>query len=166
MSLRIKSQPRLKSFSAEARLEADALKSKVDIVKALKLPTLVKTGQFTFRTNVLANSSTTRRRLVKSAETKVNIEPLDDFQKYLLDHKQIKRTKEEIQDKILITQHKDIWIANIKKLKNGSGAINSEIELLLATLFKDIASTDNAKLIFEELLSSIQHSNNYHSNLR
>ena len=91
---------------------------------------------------------------------------MSQFQRFLLDHKQVRRNKEEIQERTLLTQHKDVWIGNLKKLQNGSGGLNSEIELLLATLFKDISNSDSAKVILEEMLEQINRSIEYHQNLR
>ena len=163
----LNSQPRLKPWNADISLRSDEkhLNTKVDIEKALKLPNLVKTGQFNFRTNVIGRSATIKKRVIKSAAV-VKDDSLSDFQRFLLDHKQVRRNKEEIQERTLLTQHKDVWIGNLKKLQNGSGGLNSEIELLLATLFKDISNSDSAKIIFEEILEQINRSIEYHQNLR
>ena len=163
----LSSQPRLKPWNADISLGSyeKHLNTKVDIEKALKLPHLVKTGQFNFRTNVIGRSATIKKRVIKSAAV-VKDDSLSEFQRFLLDHKQVRRNKEEIQERTLLTQHKDVWIGNLKKLQNGSGGLNSEIELLLATLFKDISNSDSAKIILEEILEQINRSLEYHENLR
>lgn len=160
-------QPRLKPWKADIGRGSDEKHSntKVDIEKALKLPHLVKTGQFNFRTNVIGRSATIKKRVIKSTAV-VKEDSLSQFQRFLLDHKQVRRNKEEIQERTLLTQHKDVWIGNLKKLQNGSGGLNSEIELLLATLFKDISNSDSAKVILEEMLEQINRSIEYHQNLR
>ena len=60
----------------------------MDIEKALQLPHLVRTGQFGFRRAVLGRTATTKRRNARSAP--VLREDTDtEFQKFLLDHKQV-----------------------------------------------------------------------------
>ena len=156
---------RLKPWSADSRHQGSVSKDgKVDIEKALKLPHLVRTGQFNFRTNVLGRSATIKKRIVRSAPV-VSEETSNDFQRFLLDHKQVRRSKAEVEERALLAQHKDVWISNIKKLKNGCVALNSDIELLLATLFKDISNSDSAKPLFQDILETINRSTEYQANL-
>ena len=150
----------MKPWSADCKQYVD----KVDIEKALKLPHLVKTGQFTFRTNVLGRSSTIKQRIVRSAPA-TSEQSTNEFQRFLLDHKQVRRSKAEVEERALLAQHKDVWISNIKKLQNGSVTLNSEIELLLATLFKDISNSDAAKPIFKDILETVEQGVEYRGNL-
>ena len=97
-SSRLQNTARFKpAKSAEPRLESDNFNTKVDIEKALKLPHLVRTGQFNFRSSLLGKSATIKKRVIKSAPMPGNDQPSNDFQQFLLDHKQMKRSKEEIQ---------------------------------------------------------------------
>ena len=162
------SQPRLptKPWSADTSQRRLSLNSKVDLEKALQLPHLVKTGQFSFRTSVLGRSSEIKRRNAKSAPAAASDEPSNDFQRFLLDHKQVRRTQEAVRERTLLAQHRDVWVTNIKRLQAGSGALSSEVQLLLATLFKDISHSDSAKSILEEILAQLSRSVEYEENLR
>ena len=60
----------------------------MDIEKALQLPHLVRTGQFGFRRAVLGRTAATQRRNARSAPA-LREETDTEFQKFLLDHKQV-----------------------------------------------------------------------------
>ena len=155
--------------------------TKVDIEKALKLPHLVKTGQFQFRywkyRNVHVGGSQSSRSVFrtqvaagherisykKSPGTEVNI---TEFQKFLLNQKKIKKSKEEIKERTLLAQHKDVWTKNIKKLQNGSDLLSTNMEVLLFSFIKDLSNSDSTKAIFNQILDQVNQSNDYHSNLR
>ena len=71
-----------------------------------------------------------------------------------------------MRERTLLAQHRDVWLTNIKRLQAGSGALSSEVQLLLATLFKDISHSDSAKSILEEILAQLSRSVEYEENLR
>ena len=97
------------------------------------------------------------------ASTEVNV---NEFQKFLLNQKKIKKSKEEIKERTLLAQHKDIWTKNIKKLQNGSDLLSTNMEVLLFSFIKDLSNSDSTKAIFNQILDQVTQSNDYHSNLR
>ena len=95
--------------------------------------------------------------------TEVNI---NEFQKFLLNQRKIKKSKEEIKERTLLAQHKDVWTKNIKKLQTGSDLLSTNMEVLLFSFIKDLSNSDSAKAIFNEILDQVNQSNDYQTNLR
>ena len=159
-------QPRLPYQPRSADPGPRQLSTKVDLEKALALPHLVRTGQFSFRTSVLGRSKEIKRRNARSAPAVASEEPSNEFQRFLLDHKQVRRSQQAVRERTLLAQHRDVWVTNIKRLQAGQGALSTEIELVLATLVRDISHSDSAKNIFEDILAQISRSVEYEDNLR
>ena len=139
--------------------------TKVDLEKALHLPHLVKSGQFTLRTSVLKKGIIQKKREIRSAP--ITKEPADnEFQQFLLDRKKIKRSKEEVLEQTLLKQHKDVWTDNFHKLRTGSGLLTAETETIIPSLLKDISSADSAKKLIQGILDQLNQSYDYHLQLR
>ena len=138
--------------------------TKVDLEKALHLPHLVKSGQFTLRTSVLGKQIIQKKRVIRSAP--ILKQPADtEFQQFLLDKKKIKRSKEEVLEHTLLKQHKDVWTDNIRKLKTGSGLLTTETETIIPTLLKDISNADSAKVLIQGILDQLNQSYEYRHHL-
>ena len=128
--------------------------TKVDLEKALHLPHLVKSGQFTLRTSVLGKAIIQKQRVIRSAP--ILKQPIDnEFQQFLLDRKKIKRSKEEVLEHTLLKQHKDVWTDNIRQVKTGSGILTTETETIIPSLLKDILNADTVKSLIQGILDQL-----------
>ena len=78
----------------------------------------------------------------------------------------VRRCGQASQEAALLTQHKDVWVENLKRLQTGAWSLGRELELLLATLCRDIANSDSAKQSLGDLLHQINRSEEYQMNLR
>ena len=116
-----------------------------------------------FRTHVAAGHEKISYKKSSLPSTEVNI---TEFQKFLLNQKKIKKSKEEIKERTLLAQHKDVWTKNIKKLQTGSDLLSTNMEVLLFSFIKDLSNSDSTKAIFNQILEQVNQSNDYHSNLR
>ena len=79
---------------------------------------------------------------------------------------QVRRCGQASQEAALLTQHKDVWVENLKRLQTGAWSLGRELELLLATLCRDIANSDSAKQSLGDMLQQINRSEEYQLNLR
>ena len=79
---------------------------------------------------------------------------------------QVRRCGQASQEAALLTQHKDVWVDNLKRLQTGAWSLGRELELLLATLVRDIANSDSAEQILGDILQQINRSEEYQLNLR
>ena len=78
----------------------------------------------------------------------------------------MKKSKEEVQEKTLLAQHKDVWSKNIRKLQTGSDVLSSNVEALLLSFIKELSNSDSTKSIFSEILDQVNISKDYQANLR
>ena len=111
--------------------------------------------------------------MVKSAPSSCAAEPSSEFQQFLLDHKQLRRNKQEIEERTLLrqvtagqipllylmsptAQHKDVWVGMVRRLESNAAVLGRETEALLANLIQDIRHTDSTKSVVQAMLQQVE----------